>query len=66
MPNDAKLGLVVGVALVLLIAVLFFRREQVANLSGHDATAAVIPAPALPTTASGPVVPAVLNAGETR
>lgn len=27
MPNDAKLGLVVGMALVLLIAVLFFRRE---------------------------------------
>lgn len=27
MPNDAKLGLVVGIALVLLIAILFFRRE---------------------------------------
>ena len=27
MPNDAKLGLVVGVALVLLIAILFFRPE---------------------------------------
>jgi hypothetical protein len=27
MPNDAKLGLVVGVVLVIAIAVVFFRRE---------------------------------------
>ncbi len=27
MPNDAKLGLVVGVALVIAVAVVFFRRE---------------------------------------
>jgi hypothetical protein len=27
MPNDAKLGLVVGMGLVLLIAIFFFRRE---------------------------------------
>ena len=27
MPNDAKLGLVLGVALVLVIAVVFFRKE---------------------------------------
>jgi len=28
MPNDAKLGLIAGVAVVLLIAGLFFRRED--------------------------------------
>jgi nucleoid-associated protein YgaU len=28
MPNDAKLGLVVGVVLVIAIAVVFFRKEQ--------------------------------------
>jgi len=27
MPNDAKLGLVLGVGLVLLIAMVFFRKE---------------------------------------
>jgi hypothetical protein len=27
MPNDAKLGLVVGVSLVIVIAVFFFRKE---------------------------------------
>ena len=27
MPNDAKLGLVVGVGLVIAVAVLFFRKE---------------------------------------
>src|SRR5262245_28347355 len=30
MPNDAKLGLVLGVALVLVIAVVFFRKEPAA------------------------------------
>lgn len=31
MPNDAKLGLVVGVALVLTVAVVFFRKDAVAE-----------------------------------
>jgi hypothetical protein len=34
MPNDAKLGLVVGVGLVLLIAVVFFRKDPVAATGG--------------------------------
>ncbi len=29
MPNDAKLGMVIGVGLVLAVAVLFFRRDDV-------------------------------------
>lgn len=32
MPNDAKLGLVVGMVLVLLIALLFFRKEGTSEL----------------------------------
>ncbi len=28
MPNDAKLGLVVGVGLVITVAVVFFRKDQ--------------------------------------
>ncbi len=52
MPNDAKLGLVVGMALVLLIAVLFFRREPTA--ASENAAIA----------ASG--TPAMLTSGERR
>jgi nucleoid-associated protein YgaU len=32
MPKDARLGLVVGVGLVIIVAVLFFRRESAAHL----------------------------------
>ncbi|HZT81931.1 MAG TPA: LysM peptidoglycan-binding domain-containing protein [Gemmataceae bacterium] len=31
MPNDAKLGLVVGVGLVIAVAVIFFRKDLTAN-----------------------------------
>jgi hypothetical protein len=47
MPNDAKLGLVLGVALVLLIAVLFFRREPASATATQvkaEAPAQVVPA----------------------
>jgi hypothetical protein len=45
MPNDAKLGLVVGVSLVIVVAVFFFRKEAPAV----DPAAATIvkPAPGL-------------------
>lgn len=33
MPNDAKLGLVAGVAIVVLIAALFFRKDSQADAS---------------------------------
>src|SRR5262249_46589556 len=42
MPNDAKLGLVVGVSLVLVVAVFFFRKEA----AGVDPAAATIVKPA--------------------
>jgi nucleoid-associated protein YgaU len=47
MPNDAKLGLVVGVALVIAVAVIFFRKDTPANpaaTNGQPAPAAT-PAP---------------------
>lgn len=52
MPNDAKLGLVVGVSLVIVVAVFFFRKEAPAV----DPAAATIikPAPEL----APPMLPA--------
>lgn len=36
MPNDAKLGLVLGVAIVVVIALVFFRSEPVAARPASD------------------------------
>jgi nucleoid-associated protein YgaU len=36
MPKDARLGLVVGLGVVLLIAILFFRREGLARLPARN------------------------------
>jgi hypothetical protein len=48
MPSEAKFGLVVGVALVLLIAVVFFRREAAHAKTGDPASASVKQRGALP------------------
>ena len=50
MPKDAKLGLVVGVGLVILIAVVFFRREPLPSPGGSPASVSAagpspVPAP---------------------
>lgn len=37
MPNDAKLGLVLGVAIVVVIALVFFRADPIAARSSPDA-----------------------------
>ena len=43
MPNDAKLGLVVGVGLVITVAVLFFRKDASAGqASGEPAPAGIV------------------------
>jgi nucleoid-associated protein YgaU len=39
MPNDAKLGLVLGVGLVVVIAVIFFRKEPADAAAGSTAAA---------------------------
>jgi nucleoid-associated protein YgaU len=45
MPNDARLGLVVGVTLVILIAVLFFAKEGKSSVAGNVQTTAAAPRP---------------------
>jgi nucleoid-associated protein YgaU len=62
MPNDAKLGLVVGVGLVIAVAVVFFRKEAPA---GHPAATSVKPIPAVtpaPLPAAGRVAIAKTSA----
>src|SRR5437660_936959 len=46
MPNDAKLGLIVGVGIVFVVAIVFFRKDQLAGPLG-DAPAAAVSAPTL-------------------
>ncbi len=45
MPSEAKYGLVVGIALVILIAVVFFRRDTGHGKPADASAAAVQPAP---------------------
>ncbi len=58
MPRDAKLGLVIGVGLVLVIAVVFFRHETAPPLLHDDAAPAAV--------AGAEVVPANLGSGSRR
>jgi hypothetical protein len=55
MPNDAKLGLVVGVVVVIAVAVVFFRKEAPASPPGDQAAAI-----------ARPIAPDVLTPGRTR
>jgi nucleoid-associated protein YgaU len=50
MPNDARLGLVLGVGLVIAVAVVFFRKEVAADPDANAGKppAAVTPSPADP------------------
>lgn len=59
MPNDAKLGLVVGVGLVIAVAVIFFRKELPgqANLNGPSTPAVspvTLPAPSINSSGAVP------------
>jgi hypothetical protein len=54
MPNDAKLGLVVGVGLVLVVAVVFFGKDLVPERAIAGTTPAVSVAPASVDQAEGP------------
>jgi hypothetical protein len=49
MPNDAKLGLVIGVGLVIAVAVLFFRRDLIAtHPAGERPPPGIVNPPAAP------------------
>src|SRR5690242_18073918 len=52
MPNDARLGLVVGVTLVILVAVFFARRDGL-RPAPVQATPAAAPVPGLPGVSPG-------------
>jgi hypothetical protein len=43
MSKDAKLGLVLGIALVIIIAVVFFRKDPAQAKAASESTAAVNP-----------------------
>jgi nucleoid-associated protein YgaU len=54
MPNDAKLGLIVGVAVVITISVVFFRKDSgAAEALGPEAAAASAPNPTPPAAVAG-------------
>ena len=53
MPNDAKLGLVVGVGLVIAVAVLFFHKEPPAGAPAGEAAPAGIVRPVPPAPLPG-------------
>src|SRR5262245_55314760 len=59
MPNDAKLGMVVGVGLVLVFAVVFFRKGSSASPSA-DIPRALTPAPRM-SGGRGPASPRPVN-----
>jgi hypothetical protein len=48
MPNDAKLGMVVGVSLVIAVAVIFFRKELPIPSRAGDSSTTSVKAVALP------------------
>jgi nucleoid-associated protein YgaU len=48
MPNDAKIGLVLGVGLVIAVAVVFFRKDAPADASAGEAAPAGIVRPIPP------------------
>jgi hypothetical protein len=58
MPNDAKLGLVLGVGLVIAVGVVFFRKDLVAAQS-RDPSAAAASSVAAPAAATAPPANAV-------
>jgi hypothetical protein len=48
MPNDAKLGLIVGVAVVIAISVVFFRKPGSLGPRGAEPAAAAVGANSVP------------------
>jgi hypothetical protein len=59
MPNDAKLGMVLGVALVVVFAVVLFRKDT-SSVASADVSRAVTPAPRM-SGGRGSVAPRPIN-----
>lgn len=58
MPNDAKLGLVLGMGLVVFITLVFFRKDPATAQPAQDKSAAPIVAPKVnPTAPETPIPP---------
>jgi hypothetical protein len=53
MPNDAKLGLIAGVALVIVVAVIYFHNDLTAAKTPGDAAAATVVGPTAAPPAPG-------------
>jgi hypothetical protein len=53
MPNDAKLGLIAGVALVIAVAVVYFHNDLAAGKTRGDAAAATVVSPTAAPPAPG-------------
>jgi nucleoid-associated protein YgaU len=67
MPNDAKLGMVFGVALVIVVAVVFFRKDTTASdafATIPKPTPAVTQPPPRAPAATGPSAEASLSSGQ--
>ena len=54
MPNDAKLGLIAGLALVITVAVVYFRHDSPGSGSAPSEPAASVKSPAPAPAVSGP------------
>lgn len=54
MPNDAKLGLVVGVGLVIAVAVLCFRKDMPGQASLNGPSATIVRPVTLPAPSANP------------
>ena len=65
MPNDAKLGLVTGVGLVILIAAVFFRREPAGIAAGQVPPAPQAVSAQVPATTGTPVLPERITPAKT-
>ena len=57
MPNDARLGLVVGVTVVILVAVLFVRKDSMTRGSPNNNAAAIVQLPPAVPGLPSPAIP---------
>jgi hypothetical protein len=61
MPNDAKLGLIVGVVVVIAVAVVFFRKDPGLSQPGADGKGSIAVKSASPSQPPGKAPPRSVN-----